>query len=93
MGSLKREMACASHSGEPFDNADWGASVFNNTLTWKSPQTYAQNTNANALRWGTLYNFRFDANVPPATGDATIGIFKQAPGLPDFVAASASGSV
>lgn len=66
----------ASHSGEPFDNSDWGASVFNNTLTWKSPQTYTQNANSNALRWGTMYNFYFDANVPPVAGNATFGLFK-----------------
>ncbi|HVF48054.1 MAG TPA: hypothetical protein VNA17_10845, partial [Pyrinomonadaceae bacterium] len=32
--------------------------------------------NANAIRWGTMYNFRFDANTPPQTSSATIGFFK-----------------
>ena len=32
--------------------------------TW-STQTYDQNENANALRWGTMYNFWFDADAPP----------------------------
>ena len=36
----------------------------------------ALNANANALRWGTLYNFRFDSNRPPQTVSATIGFFK-----------------
>ena len=35
-----------------------------------------QNPNANAIRWGTLYNFRFDSNRPPQLVGATIGFFK-----------------
>jgi len=37
------------------------------------------NANANALRWGTLYNFRFTVNVEPDTTTATIGLFKPGP--------------
>ena len=33
-------------------------------MTW-STETFATNQNANAIRWGTLYNFRFDADRPP----------------------------
>ena len=36
----------------------------------------AQNQNANAIRWGTLYNFRFDSNRPPQAMNATLGFFK-----------------
>src|SRR5262249_43360357 len=36
----------------------------------------AVNPNANALRWGTLYDFRFDASAPPTPGLATISLFK-----------------
>jgi hypothetical protein len=45
------------------------------TLTWSS-ETFAQNPNANAIRWGTLYNFRFDSSAPPVNSNATIGFFK-----------------
>src|SRR5207248_4016980 len=31
---------------------------------------------ANAIRWGTMYNFRFDANSPPQADNATVGFFK-----------------
>src|SRR5262249_53837596 len=43
---------------------------------------------ANALRWSTLYNFRFDADVAPAprSGEITIGLFKT--GDPASVSAS-----
>ncbi|MBI5864184.1 MAG: hypothetical protein HZB38_06730 [Planctomycetes bacterium] len=64
------------HSGEPYDNTDWTITVGSGAITWSSPQTYAQNANSNALRWGTMYNFWFDANQPPTPGDATFGLFK-----------------
>src|SRR4029434_9360955 len=59
------------------------------SITWNS-ETFAQNENANAIRWGTLYNFRFDANQAPQSVNATVGYFKtgasmsvqiQAPGV------------
>jgi len=63
------------HSGEPFDGTDWTPTVASNSITWAT-QTFATNPNANALRWGTLYNFRFDANVAPGSANATINLFK-----------------
>ena len=66
------------HSGEPYSNDPWtvvwapGASE----IIFQSPQTFAQNPNSNALRWDTLYNFRFDCNVPPVAGNGTIDLFK-----------------
>ena len=71
-----------------FDGTDWAGVVSNGSITW-STQTFAQNASANALRWGTLYNFRFVANVGPETADATLGLFKPAAGQPDaFVVGS-----
>jgi hypothetical protein len=64
------------HSGEPYDNTDWTITVGADSITWASPQTFAQNPNSNALRWGTMYNFWFDANRPPATAPVTLGLFK-----------------
>src|SRR5204863_4814525 len=58
-----------------FSSAEWTFNASATSLTWNS-ETLAQNPNANAIRWGTLYNFRFDANQPPATMYATIGFFK-----------------
>lgn len=74
------------HSGEPYDNTDWTSSVSSSDVSWSSPQTFAQNPNSNALRWGTMYNFYFDANVPPETGDMTISYFK--PGTTSSIAAT-----
>jgi hypothetical protein len=70
------------HSGEPFVATDWAVSQSGGLLTWQT-EPFASNPNANALRWGTLYNFRFDANVPPVSGAATIGLFR--PGTPGTV--------
>lgn len=42
-----------------------------------------------ALRWGTLYNFRFDSDAPPQEADLIIGLFK--PGSPAAVIVTAVG--
>ncbi len=64
------------HSGEPYDNTDWTSSVTSTEVSWNSPATYLADPNTNALRWGTMYNFYFEANVPPTSGDMTIAMFK-----------------
>ena len=52
-----------------------------------APKPLPQNQNANAIRFGTLYNFRFDADQPPQTANATVGFFKT--GSPMMVAIQA----
>ncbi|MEY2529595.1 MAG: hypothetical protein QOJ05_1685 [Verrucomicrobiota bacterium] len=69
--------------GAGFSNAPWTSDQTTNALIWSS-ETFAQNQNANAIRWGTLYNFRFDSNQPPIATKATIGFFKT--GAPVTVA-------
>lgn len=70
--------AVESH-GEGMSNAQWTTSRDASGLTWAT-QTFAQNPLASALRWGTMVNFWFDANQPPAGGVVTLGLFK--PGTP-----------
>jgi hypothetical protein len=77
-----------SHSGEPYSNAAWTMAKSGTTLTF-STQDYTTNANANAIRWGTMYNFGFTTNVAPVTGGAVIELFKpgtipaiEAAGLP-----------
>jgi len=74
------------HSGEPYSNAPWTMTANTAEITWASPQTFQQNQNTNALRWGTMYNFWFTSPVAPApnTGSATLGLFR--PGTPSAVA-------
>ena len=64
------------HSGEPYDPTDWSSERTENAVIWSSPQTYDENPDSNALRWGTLYNFGFDASAEPAQGEAQIGLFR-----------------
>jgi hypothetical protein len=73
------------HSGEPYDLTDWPATVDGDSMTWAT-DPFDVDMNANALRWGTLYNFRFDADIGPGTTDATIGLFR--PGMPESVTGS-----
>src|SRR4029077_3483828 len=58
------------------------------SITWNS-ETFAQNQNANAIRFATLYNFRFDADQPPQSVNATVGYFKT--GAPMSVQIQAPG--
>jgi len=58
-----------------YSSTPWTSVVTGGSLTW-SCETLAQNPNANAIRWGTLYNFRFDSNRPPQAEFAVIGFFK-----------------
>lgn len=53
--------------GEPYDGSDWTFANAGGLATWTCTQTFAQNANANALRWGTMFNFRFTADAGPTT--------------------------
>ena len=72
-----------TQGGAGFSNAAWTSNQTTDALSWNS-ETFAQNQNANAIRWGTLYNFRFDSDHPPVATNATIGFFKT--GTPVTVA-------
>jgi hypothetical protein len=63
-------------NGEGYSNASWTVTQADGLITWAcEPNT---NANANALRWSTMYNFRFTANVAPAAslGQVNMGIWK-----------------
>jgi hypothetical protein len=78
-------------NNEGFSNSPWSSVVSGGVLEW-STQTLAENPNANAIRWGTMYNFRFDSNQPPVEGTATLGFYKT--GSPMTIAVMVpSGSV
>jgi hypothetical protein len=55
---------------------DWPATRAGGAIAWSS-EAFAANPNANAIRWGTTYNFRFDANSAPKSGTITIRTFKD----------------
>jgi len=58
-----------------YSSTPWSVTQTADSITWIT-ETFAQNQNANAIRWGTLYNFRFDADQPPQSANATVGFFK-----------------
>ncbi len=68
--------AVQSHD-EPYSNAAWASSRANGVLTWT--------TLDNPLRWGALYNFRFDAQAAPVS-DSTVTLGHYEPGTPTSVA-------
>jgi len=73
------------HSGETLDSTDWIISALStaNAIEWRSPETFAENPDSNAMRWGTLYNFWFDSDGPPVPGKVGITYFK--PGDPQGI--------
>jgi hypothetical protein len=73
-------------NNQGYSSMPWTVTQTSDSITWNS-ETFAQNQNANAIRWGTLYNFRFDADQPPESADATVGFFKT--GSPMMVAIQA----
>jgi hypothetical protein len=62
-------------NSQGYSNAPWLPNPASDSVTW-SCELIVQNPNANAIRYGTLYNFRFDSNKPPTNANATIGFFK-----------------
>ena len=62
-------------NNQGYSSAPWTVTQAPDSITWSS-ETFAQNQNANAIRWGTLYNFRFDADQPPQEASAMVAYFK-----------------
>ena len=52
----------------------WVGTFSNNAITWATG-AFGSST-ANPLAFATMYNFRFDCNLPPANGSAGLGLFK-----------------
>jgi len=76
------------HSGEPYSREDWTATREGGGLRWAT-KSFDGNPNANALRWSTLYNFRFDADICPHERTAWIELFK--PGIPEAISVETIG--
>ncbi len=58
-----------------YSSTPWAPTQTGSEVSWSS-ETMALNENANAIRWGSMYNFRFDSNRPPQTVNAIVGFFK-----------------
>ena len=73
-------------NNQGYSSTPWAVDQSGGSITW-STETFAINQNANAIRFGTSYNFRFDADQPPEAANATVGFFKT--GSPMMVAIQA----
>ncbi|MBI5362331.1 MAG: hypothetical protein HZA53_04070 [Planctomycetes bacterium] len=86
--------------GVDYDGTDWSVTQVPGEITWNT-SSFLQFNRANALRWGTTYNFRFDANAPPSQGHVLIAMYRgsnsvlvagvDVPGFPAPGAAYCSG--
>jgi subtilisin-like proprotein convertase family protein len=84
--------AVLSHD-EGWSNDPWPYEVNEGKVTWTTA-AYADDPNANAIRWGTMYNFWFDADRIAVGSSATLGRFKPGVGssfLVGWVRAPAAG--
>lgn len=78
-------------NNQGYSSMPWAVTQASDSITWNS-ETFAQNQNANAIRFGTLYNFRFDADQPPQSADATVGFFKMGSPMTVAIQAPAGGA-
>ena len=74
-----------------YSSTPWNVTQDASSITW-STETFATNQNANAIRYATLYNFRFDADQPPETTNATVGFFKTGSPVTVEIQAPAAGA-
>ncbi len=72
--------AVRSHD-EPFSNTPWSPVVDSAGITWS--------TTDNPIRWGMMYNFRFDADASPADVTVTVGLYE--PGTPTSISGTTQG--
>lgn len=66
--------------GVNYDGTDWPGTTGSARVSW-STTDFGTNQNANAIRWGMMYNFRFDANVAPWPGKGTVNLAYFKPGV------------
>lgn len=71
-----------AHSNEPYDTTDWASSTSATAIQWEAA-AFTPAQDANALRWGTMYNFWFEATSPPLATTGVLRLFK--PGSPTEV--------
>ncbi|MEZ6197730.1 MAG: hypothetical protein R3F20_18740 [Planctomycetota bacterium] len=72
------------HSGESFSDAPWTPLATATEMGWATDD-FALDPDANALRWGTQYNFGFTSDLPPDTQAIDVALDLFAPGTPTEV--------
>ena len=74
--------ADGTDGNQGFSNTPWSQTDSVGYVFWGT-QDFSVAPNANAIRWASTYNIRFDSNRPPMLTLARIGFFKT--GGPTFV--------
>jgi hypothetical protein len=69
------------HHDEPYVNSIWAHAINGNGITWS--------TSDNPIRWGMMYNFWFEADVPPGDVEVTVGLYD--PGTPNSISGTTVG--
>lgn len=59
-------------------NNQWTSGVSNDVLVWTSPAFGS--SSANPLMYSSIFNFWFDSNIPPSTGNVGMTLFKPGSG-------------
>ena len=82
-----------SHSGEPYDTGDWASGVVDGAVVWSTDE-YSSNPDANAIRWGTMYNFWFTCDAEPAEGTVVADVFRtnSTVNVPDMIIPGAAAN-
>ncbi len=68
-------------------NNSWAAVQSDHALTWST--TAFGGGSSNPLKYSSVFNFRFDTNVPPASNNGTLGLYK--PGTLQSLSAASKG--
>ena len=55
---------------------DWAPTEGASGISW-STESFASNPNANAIRWGTTYNYSFVSDQAPEDGEVTLGMWRD----------------
>lgn len=76
-------------SGSYYDPTDWAHNGGQGSVLRWTVLPSANPDRDNALRWGTLYNFRFVADAPPSPGPGGVVIGLWAAGSPESISAKA----
>jgi hypothetical protein len=75
------------HDNDTDASNDWKVSVGGNVIQW-STSTFDIDPDAEALEFGYMANFRFDADSPPSDLNASLSLFKPGPDPSDFSVAT-----
>ncbi|PTR06812.1 hypothetical protein C8R32_10998 [Nitrosospira sp. Nsp5] len=64
------------YHGEIYSSDPWRNLSEAGIVSWQTKKSYSEDKNANAIRWGTTYNFWFESTNPPEIRESKISRFK-----------------